>query len=224
MLHGGLVGSPAEMGELADHLKDNHQVILIATRGHGRSEIGHTTMSFEQKADDVHAVLKDASIKDKVDVIGFSDGGYTGYYFAKQYSNEINRLIAIGAGKWDKGFVQGGRQMIKTFTDLKGFDERYWNEQLKDIRPESARAEEWFNSLNTYYDSVEVGADVFDAVKAKTLVLAGEKDANAPLQTVIDAYHLLPDAELGIVPNAPHPVLITDFDQAWPMIEKFLAK
>lgn len=125
MLHGGLVGSPAEMGELADHLKDNHQVILIATRGHGRSEIGHTTMSFEQKADDVHAVLKDASIKDKVDVIGFSDGGYTGYYFAKQYPNEINRLIAIGAGKWDKGFVQGGRQMIKTFTDLKGFDERY---------------------------------------------------------------------------------------------------
>ena len=100
----------------------------------------------------------------------------------------------------------------------------YRNEQLKDIRPESARAEEWFNSLNTYYDSVEVGADVFDAVKAKTLVLAGEKDANAPLQTVIDAYHLLPDAELGIVPNAPHPVLITDFDQAWPMIEKFLAK
>ena len=115
MLHGGLVGSPAEMGELADHLKDNHQVILIATRGHGRSEIGHTTMSFEQKVDDVHAVLKD-------------------------------------------------------------------------------------------------GADVFDAVKAKTLVLAGEKDANAPLQTVIDAYHLLPDAELGIVPNAPHSVLITDFD------------
>jgi pimeloyl-ACP methyl ester carboxylesterase len=100
----------------------------------------------------------------------------------------------------------------------------YRNEQLKDIRPESARAEEWFNSLNTYYDSVEVGADVFDAVKAKTLVLAGEKDANAPLQTVIDAYHLLPDAELGIVPNAPHPVLTTDFDQAWPMIEKFLAK
>lgn len=127
LLHGGLVGSPAEMGELADHLKDNHQVILIATRGHGRSEIGHTTMSFEQKVDDVHAVLKD-------------------------------------------------------------------------------------------------GADVFDAVKAKTLVLAGEKDANAPLQTVIDAYHLLPDAELGIVPNAPHPVLTTDFDQAWPMIEKFLAK
>ncbi|MBK7921129.1 MAG: hypothetical protein IPJ92_02925 [Veillonella sp.] len=52
------MGSPAEMGELADHLKDNHQVILIATRGHGRSEIGHTTMSFEQKADDVHAVLQ----------------------------------------------------------------------------------------------------------------------------------------------------------------------
>lgn len=43
-------------------------------------------------------------------------------------------------------------------------------------------------------------------------------------QPVIDAYHLLPDAELGIVPNAPHPVLTTDFDQAWPMIEKFLAK
>ncbi len=35
VLHGGLVGSTAEMGEFIDRLSQNHEVIAISTRGHG---------------------------------------------------------------------------------------------------------------------------------------------------------------------------------------------
>lgn len=222
LLHGGMVGTPGEMGQLADKLKDNHTVIMIATRGHGRSEIGHASMSFEQKAKDVAAVLQDAHIQGPVDLIGFSDGAYTGYYFAKEYPQQIDHLIAIGAGKWDKGFVQGGRKLMKTFDDMVALDKRFWNEQLQEVRPEPERAPEWFYNMNTYYNRVEVGKSVFNQVRANTLLIVGEKDANAPLQTVIDAYKILPNAELGVVPNAPHPVLQTNFDIVWPMIDQFL--
>ena len=54
--------------------------------------------------------------------------------------------------------------------------------------------------------------------------MAGEDDANAPLDTVIQAYKALPNADLAIIPDAPHPVLEGHFDEAFPSIEAFLAK
>ena len=222
LLHGGLVGSPNEMGQLADKLlKENRQVILIATRGHARSYMGNKVPSYEQKADDVNAVLADLKI-DKVDLIGFSDGAYTAYFFDKAYPDKVNALVVIGAGVWKRGFVQGGRVGMNSFADLKSFDEQYWKEQLTGIRPETNCTDEWFNSVMDYYNSVEVGQEVFKKVNAKTFVIAGEKDMNAPLNTVIEAYHLLPNAHLAIIPNAPHPILMTDFDLVWNMIDKFL--
>lgn len=221
LLHGGIVGSPEEMGQLADALKDEYQVILIATRGHARSEVGIAIPSYEQKADDVNVVLKDLNIA-KADLLGFSDGAYTAYFFAEKYPQKVKHIIGVGAGVWRKGFVQGGRTAMKSFNDLKSMDERYWNEQLNGIRPEPENISEWFNSVIKYYNSVEVSDKIFRSIQAKTLLLAGEKDANAPLDTVIEAYHMIPNAQLGIIPDASHPVLQTDFPVVYYMIEKFL--
>ncbi|WP_373778470.1 alpha/beta fold hydrolase [Glaesserella sp.] len=78
VLHGGLVGSIAEMGQLIDHLSQNYQVIAINTRGHGKSEIGRQTPSYAVKAQDVYNVL--THITDKpAHILGFSDGAYTAY-------------------------------------------------------------------------------------------------------------------------------------------------
>ena len=71
VLHGGLVGSTAEMGEFIDRLSQNHEVIAISTRGHGKSEVGSVAPTYAQKAADVLAVLKAAQINGKVDLLGF---------------------------------------------------------------------------------------------------------------------------------------------------------
>lgn len=52
--------------------------------------------------------------------------------------------------------------------------------------------------------------------------MAGEKDENAPLNTVLDAYRMIPDAELGIIPNAPHPAFLVNFCAVWACIMPFL--
>ena len=54
------------------------------------------------------------------------------------------------------------------------------------------------------------------------LVLAGEKDMNAPLDTVIAAYKMLPNAQLAIIPGAPHPAFVVNFDAVWASIAPFL--
>ena len=47
VLHGGCVGSPYELGVIIDELRKEYQVIVVSTRGHGRSEIGHTKLTYE---------------------------------------------------------------------------------------------------------------------------------------------------------------------------------
>jgi pimeloyl-ACP methyl ester carboxylesterase len=98
VLHGGGVGSTYEMAQLIDSLAKSYQVIALSTRGHGRSEIGHTPLTYEQKANDVYAVMQ-AVTSDSVVVLGFSDGAYMGYKLASMYPARVSKLIAMGAGE-----------------------------------------------------------------------------------------------------------------------------
>jgi len=221
LLHGGLVGSMAEMSEFADNLKNDHLVVMVNTRGHGKSDIGTALPNYKQKAKDLHEVLSALRIS-KTDIIGFSDGAYTGYQFAADYPQQINKLVAIGAGDWTKGFVQGGRkdrsEPLQSIIDL---DPRFWAEQAE-IRPQHDKMKEWFKQANKQYDQTTVGKSLFEAIHAPVLVMAGEKDINAPLDTVITAYKLLPNAQLAIIPNAPHPAFTVNFDAVWASIKPFL--
>ena len=81
VFHGGGVGTPYEMGNIIDRLRTNYQVVVVSTRGHGRSEIGHNPLTYEQKADDMIAVMREITDAPAA-IIGFSDGAYTAYKVA----------------------------------------------------------------------------------------------------------------------------------------------
>ena len=55
--HGGSFGSTYEMGRFIDSLSRTYQVIAIPTRGHGNSEPGTAPLTYEQRANDVAALL-----------------------------------------------------------------------------------------------------------------------------------------------------------------------
>lgn len=63
------------MGQIIDKLRQNYQVIAVSTRGHGRSEIGHSPLTYEQKAQDMLVVMK-AVTNEPAILLGFSDGAY----------------------------------------------------------------------------------------------------------------------------------------------------
>ena len=53
--------------------------------------------------------------------------------------------------------------------------------------------------------------------------MAGELDPNAPLATVIAAYYMLPNSQLGIIPNAGHGAFIDNFKAVWDCVVPFMA-
>ena len=221
VLHGGLVGSPAEMGELIDRLSESHEVIVVSTRGHGKSEVGTAVPAYVQKAADLACVLDAAGIRGKTVLLGFSDGGYTALTFAAHHPDRTAKVVAIGAGEWKRGFIQGSGSKRATFADIEKMDTAYWQAQQR-IRPEPQKTAEWFATANKHYDQTQVGKETFASISAPVLFVVGEDDANAPLDTVIAAYRMTPDADLSVIPNAQHPVFIVNFPAVWAAVQPFL--
>lgn len=216
ILHGGIVGSPYEMGQFIDSLAKQYQVIAITTRGHGKSEMGSIPPTYQQKAEDVNTIISSIT-KDSVTVLGFSDGAYTGYFLAALYPGTVKKLIAIGAGEWKKGF----RTFNTTRQTLFSMDSLYFKQQLA-LMPESRKFDEWLTTMNQYYNSVSIGKEILSMIKCPVLVMAGELDQNAPLKTIIAAYEMIPHAQLSIIPSAPHPVFLINFPAVWASIIPFL--
>lgn len=217
VLHGGLVGSVAEMGQFIDKLSQNRQVIAISTRGHGKSEVGNAIPSYEQKAKDIQAVLQQQNIA-KTDLLGFSDGAYSALMFAKNHPAQTQKIVAIGAGEWKQGFRNLGDGNFEAFAQL---DPAYWQQQAT-IRPNPNATPAWFAGSIQYYNQLNFGENVFKSIDAKVLMLVGEDDQNAPLDTVISAYKMLPNADLAVIANTPHPAFAVNFEAVWQQIEPFL--
>jgi pimeloyl-ACP methyl ester carboxylesterase len=84
LLHGGVYGYIDEFSSLIPKLSETHQVVCLASRAHGKSEIGHSAFTYQQRAEDAANLLNHLNIS-KALVVGFSDGGYTACKLASLY-------------------------------------------------------------------------------------------------------------------------------------------
>lgn len=156
VLHGGGPGSTYEMGVFIDRLKENFRVIGVSTRGHGRSEIGHTAFSLKLRADDIRSVLTDAGVTEPAMVIGFSDGGYSAYALAAYYPESVKRMITIGAGE----VQQSNRRFVFSLDEWKSFDPAFI-EQQKKIMPEPERWPEMLTMYEKMWNGAVISRDFF---------------------------------------------------------------
>jgi len=216
VLHGGGVGSTYEMARFIDSLSRTHQVIAVSTRGHGKSEIGTLPVTYEQKANDILTVIN-AVTGDSVTVLGFSDGAYTGYKLASMYPARVRKLIAIGAGEQ----VPGLRKVILDTNVMAQLDPAYWKQQMA-LAPQPDRIGEYWNNLAHFYNTMTASKALFGSIKCPVLVLAGERDLNAPLATVLAAYQMIPNSQLSIIPNTGHVVFQENFTAVWASLVPFL--
>jgi len=216
VLHGGIFGSTYEMYQFIDSLKKSYQVIAVSTRGHGKSELGTEPITYEQKAADVMAVIN-AVTKDSVTVLGFSDGGYTGYELASKYPNRVKRLIAIGATELSPGLRDFG------FDAQQGIalDTAYWHQQFT-LMPEPQRLQEMFSKLGNMYNHLTLDKVFFQTIQCPTLVMAGDRDRGNPAPRVVSTAQMIPQSQVGIIPNTTHTVFLENFNAVWACVVPFL--
>jgi pimeloyl-ACP methyl ester carboxylesterase len=95
LLHGGLANSNY-WGHQVPALAQNHQVIVIDSRGHGRSTRSSAPYGYDLMASDVVGVMDKLGVA-KAAIVGWSDGAIIGLALAMRHPERVDRLFAFAA-------------------------------------------------------------------------------------------------------------------------------
>lgn len=95
LIHGGLGHADIWANQVTDLMKD-HLVIVADSRGHGRSTRTEEPFGYDLMASDYLALLDYLKI-DKVDLVGWSDGGIIGLDIAMSHPERLDHLYAQAA-------------------------------------------------------------------------------------------------------------------------------
>ncbi len=101
LLHGGLANANY-WGNLVRALEGHYQVIVMDSRGHGRSTRDATPFGYDLMASDVVGLMDYLKIR-RAAVVGWSDGAIIGLDIAMKHPERVSRLFAFAANSDPSG-------------------------------------------------------------------------------------------------------------------------
>jgi len=165
VLHDG-VGYTEDMSFQIRALAKSHFVIAVDSRGHGRSTGANRPLSYSLMSDDMVKVLDSLKIN-RVDVVGWSDGGIIGLDLAMRYPERIRRLVAISAN-----YNPDGLGYTPSVGEVPHIALRY-----RLIAPDPAQWPALYRNVVTMWRTQpQYTLTDLSHIKAPTLIMAGEND------------------------------------------------
>ena len=204
LLHGGL-GNSDYWGLQAKALARRHKVILVDSRGHGRSSRDTKPYGYDLMADDVVALLDKLKIK-KADIVGWSDGAILGIDLAIRHPDRVNKVFAFAANTVTSG-VKDGVDKNPTFA---AYIERAGREYAK-LSPTPKEYEAFVGQISQMWATQPSWTDVqLKAIKTPVLVVDGDHDEAIKREHTEHIAATIPGAGLLILPNASHFAFLQD--------------
>ncbi len=203
---------------LAQFLARQFRVLRVDARGHGRSPVPARPYSLEEMALDILAVLDRHAIA-RAHWVGLSMGGMIGQAFALEHSTRLGRLVLAnttssygpeGRKLWEaraKAVEDGGLAAIKEMVMSRYFSEDF-RERSPQVVAEFAKrfletpAQGYLGCCDAIKE-LDYAADL-QRIHARSLVIAGEKDAGTPPAMSEAIASRIPGARLAIIPGAAH--------------------
>jgi pimeloyl-ACP methyl ester carboxylesterase len=219
LLHGGVYGYIDEFAAFIDQLSQTNQVICLATRGHGRSEIGNTPFTWDQRAADAYKLIRTIT-KDSVMVLGFSDGAAAGFKLAANHPEAVSKLVAIGFGDTPKG---SRKEKFKYSPELLMSQARSLFEGRKTLMPQPERWAQCLTWLNGLYNNDFLSKETFAKIKCPTLIMSGDKDDYHNVDGIVATAKMIPGSRLSIIPGCSHVVFFCNWPAVWESIKPFFS-
>jgi pimeloyl-ACP methyl ester carboxylesterase len=204
LLHGGLANADY-WGNQIKALMPRRTVIVMDSRGHGRSTRDTRPYGYDLMADDVVALLDFLNVP-KADVVGWSDGGILGLDLAIRHKERVGRVFAFAANTVPSG-VKDDVEKNPTFA---AFIKRAGDE----YRAHSATPNEYdafVEQISKMWASEPNWTDAqLQAISAPVLVVDGDHDEAIKREHTEYIAATVPHAGLLILPNASHFAFLQD--------------
>jgi pimeloyl-ACP methyl ester carboxylesterase len=211
ILHGG-TGSLEDMRYQIAALASDRFVVAPDSRGHGRSSDTDAPFSYALMADDMLTLLDQLKL-DRVDVVGWSDGGIIGLDLAIHRPERVRRLVVIG-GNYDANglthppVVAGELPPPSWLYSHFALNPDHWPVFYRKV-------------ITMWQTQPHYSLDQLGSIKAPTLIVAGEFDVITREHTDQLA-KAIPAAQEIIITGATHFVIVDQPHVIDALISRFL--
>jgi pimeloyl-ACP methyl ester carboxylesterase len=223
LLH-GFFGSGAIWHPWLHLLTERYRVILPDLRGHGRSNNPSGVFTHRQAAQDVLALCDGLGV-DRFCAIGASTGGMTLLHAALQAPDRIEAMVLIYASTH---FPESARRIMAHHDPAK-LTPADWAQEIAQRRTLHRRSDEQVRALREQFyafrldtEDMALTDDDLARIRARTLVVHGDRDALFPVEIPLALYRGIPWAYLWILPGWGHGPLETHAEEILTLGQRFL--
>lgn len=210
LLHGNGESGAVCYGKILEQWSKEYMLIVMDSRGQGKSTFGIKKLTIPQIADDAFALLEALNVK-KVNVVGFSDGANVAIaMLLKDKNNVIEKAVLAGGNLAPNGVKEIYQKPIELgFKILAG----------KATRESSARKKLAVMSLMVREPNFK--SEDLNAISVPVLVMAGSRDMIKPSHTKLIASSI-PNSRLEIIKGCDHFVFDKGADKSAKVVTDFL--
>lgn len=95
----GGFGNIEDFNNIAPALSGHFRLIGIDSRGHGRSGLGASKLSYKLLTDDLVKIIDSLKLQE-FSILGFSDGGIIAYRYAAGQDSRLRKIVTVGSS-WE---------------------------------------------------------------------------------------------------------------------------
>lgn len=198
LLHGGLANADY-WGEQVAALAKHHKVIVVDSRGHGRSSRDSQPYSYRLMSDDVVALLDTLHIK-QADIVGWSDGGIIGIDLAIRYPERVSKVFSFAPNTKTSG--------VKPDVDKNPVFAEYIERAGKEYQRLSKTPEQYeafVEQIGQMWASQPNWSDSdLQKINVPVLIVDGDHDEAIAREHLEYIANTIPHAGLLILPNTSH--------------------
>jgi pimeloyl-ACP methyl ester carboxylesterase len=204
LLHGGLANADY-WGNQVKALERYHTVIVMDSRGHGRTTRDSRPYGYDLMADDVVALLDDLKVA-KADIVGWSDGGILGLDLAMRHPDRVGKIFAFAANTVTSGVNEGleKNSTFAAFIDRARHEYEAYSATPKEYDAFVAQISKMSATQPSWTDTE------LKAITAPVLVVDGDHDEAIKREHTEYIASTIPGAGLLILPNASHFAFLQD--------------
>lgn len=221
-------------------LSETYRLVLFDNRDVGQTEKVNDEYSILDMAQDTRSLLDHLNIEN-AHILGLSMGGYIAQEFAINWPQRVNKLILISTHYGGPDYMEATEDLWEEILDVSGLslEEAYRKgvryavtsdffesnqstvDKLVQMRLENPQPPDAFQRQFAAASNF-ASKERLDQIKAKTLVIAGQKDRIVPLKLARSLHQELPNSQIKIINNAAHLVHIEQPEEVNSAILKFL--
>ena len=204
LLHGGLANADY-WGNQVKALAPHHTVIVMDSRGHGRSTRDSRPYGYDLMADDVVALMDVLKVP-KADIVGWSDGAILGLDLAMRHPDRVGKIFAFAANTLTSGVKDGVEKnpTFAAFIERAGHEYEAYSATPKEYNAFVAQISKMWASQPNWTDAQ------LKAITASVLVVDGDHDEAIKREHTEYIASTIPRAGLLILPNASHFAFLQD--------------